>query len=98
MGLEEFSFSNLAQRLSSKLYWFTDNLFGSLVNGFAFNGFPADSSRQQTSLDANGIGAVGNVAHLFGPPAPHCIATNESRVLDTLERLTDRRTRFYFSQ
>lgn len=97
-SLEEFSFSNLAQCLSSKFYRLTNNLFGSLVNGFAFHSFPADSSWQQSSFDAESIGTVRNVAHLFGPSAPHSIATVESRVLGALKRLTHGRTSFYLSQ
>jgi hypothetical protein len=98
MSLEEFSFSNLAQCLSAKFYRLTNNLFGSLVNGLAFHGFPADSSRQQTSLNANGIGTVRNVTHFFGQSAPHSIAAVESGVLDALKKLTGGRTSFYLSQ
>jgi hypothetical protein len=98
MSLEEFPFSNLAQCLSPKFYRLTNNLFGSLVNGFTFHSFPADSSRQQTSLNAKSIGTVRNVAHLFGPSAPYSIATVESRILDALKKLTHGRTSFYLSQ
>jgi hypothetical protein len=95
---EDFSFAYLAQGLSAKFYRLTNNLFGSLVNGLAFHGFPADSFGQQTSLNANSISTVRNVAHLFGPSAPYSIATVESRVLDALEGLTGGRASFYLSQ
>jgi hypothetical protein len=98
LSLEEFPFADLSQCLSSKLYRFTNLLFGCLVNGFAFHGFPADSFRQQASLNANGISTVCNVAHFFGPFAPYSIATVESGILAAFESWARGRTSFYLIQ
>ncbi len=85
--LENFSVSNLAQSLSPKPYWFADYFFRGLFSSFPFDGFSADSSRQQAPLNAEGISTVCNVAHIFGPSAPYSITTVERGVFDTFKML-----------
>jgi len=96
--LKEFSVPNLAQRLSPKLYRLANYLFRSPFDSFAFNGFSADSPRQQTPLNAECIGTVRNVTGIIGPSAPHSVAAVESRVFGAFEELTCGRTGFYLSQ
>jgi hypothetical protein len=98
MSLEEFSFADLAQCLSSEFYRLTNFLFGSLVNGFAFHSFPANAFRQQASLNAKSISTVRNIAHFFGPFAPYSIAAVESGILGAFESWAHGRTSFYLSQ
>jgi hypothetical protein len=98
VSLEDFSVANLSQCFSSKLYRFIEYFFRFAFNGFPFNSFSADSPRQQTPLNAEGVSAVRNVTGIISPSAPYNVAAEESRVFDTLKELTAGRTNFCLSQ
>jgi hypothetical protein len=85
VALEDFSFADLAQCLSSKLHRVDHEFFRRPVDCYSFYSFTADSSWQEPSLHAEGVRAVGNVAHFFGPPAPHGVAVIEGGVFGALK-------------
>jgi hypothetical protein len=98
VSLEDFSVPNLAQGFSSKLYRFADYFFRLPFNGFPSNGFSADSPRQQTPLNAEGVSAVSDVTGIIGPSAPYNVAAVESGVFNAFKGLTVGRTVFCLRQ
>jgi hypothetical protein len=98
VSLEDFSVSNLSQRLSAKLYRFAHYFFRRSLNGFPFDGFSTNAPRQQTPFNADGVSTVRNVTGIISPSAPYSVAAVESSVFHAFEELTGGRTGFCLSQ
>ncbi len=96
--LEDFFFSDFAKSPSSKLYGFTDNFVGLLLDSLPFYGFSADSMGKQSSFYTNRVRALCNIAHFLSPSTPYAIPAIDYSVLHTFEGLTCGRTRFFLSQ
>jgi hypothetical protein len=82
---EDFSFTDLTQSSSAKLYRGTDNLFRFFFNSLSFYRFPAYSSWQQSSFCAKSIRTVTDIAHFFGPSAPYAILAVDNSIFRAFE-------------
>jgi hypothetical protein len=88
ISLKDFFVPNLSQCLSPQLYRVAEYFFRSSFDSFSFHGFSADSSRQQSSLHAEGVSTVCNVAGIICPSTPYTVAAVESGVFDAFKELT----------